>query len=648
VTGGTYSSYQAGDTWTDYTATLEVQIITNEASWLVRSSHSSGYRFVLGADNDTLGGFAPSNTTPNTLLAFQQNTNDQLGVVSLASLGINIKPGTWHTVKAVVSGETINTYLDGQLVLSFNVTDPKEQNTTGSVGLGNGSGAEALFRNLSVQAAGDRTLYTSTLTTDLVLDEFSMGTNTVASVIDGAKRDRYCWSGDLAVAGPLIYYTNAHSEFVKGMLELLGSFHRSNPNNKGEVSTTLAPQLKPGLTAGDNLPGGNPPGLNFWSTSYSTYFLPNLYDYYLYTGDLNFVRQQWPSAEQELAYLKSLTNAQGLLNVDPADALDWHPQDNQVTPGVVAEYNMLYYHALRSAARLADALDKGNEAAGFDRQAALVKRAVNANLFNTTMGLYDISEDVRNIPSQDVNALAVLRGVAPADQRTSILQNLKKDLYTTNGPVAFSLSSVYASFPVISPFISGFEVWARFEAGDATGALDLIRTVWGHMQKGSPFYSGGVWETLAPDATPKFGPGTSLAHPWSSGPTSGLSKYVLGVRPVSPGFKTWLIEPQPGDLTWAKGCVPTPYGPIKVKWEKTPRGLRLEIEVPNGTSGSVGLPTSSNADSLTDNGQPVRKLGKIGAASASDEISGSRSGYAYLADVGPGAHLIQVTGTNDD
>jgi Bacterial alpha-L-rhamnosidase C-terminal domain/Domain of Unknown Function (DUF1080) len=297
----------------------------------------SGYRFVLGADNDTLSGFAPSNTTPNTLLAFQQNTNDQLGVVSLASLGIDIKPGTWHKVKAVVSGETVNTYLDGQLVLSFNVTEPKEQNSTGSVGLGNGSGAEALFRNLSVQAAGGQTLYTSTLVTNTVLDEFSTGTNAVASVIDGAKRDRYCWSGDLAVAGPLIYYT-----------------------------------------------------------------------------------------------------------------------------------------------------------------------------------------------------------------------------------------------------------------------------------------------------------------------TSGLSKYVLGVRPVSPGYKTWLIEPQPGDLTWAKGRVSTPYGPIKVKWEKTHRGLRLEIEVPSGTSGSVGLPTSSNADSLTDNGRPVRKLRKIAPTSASDDISGARSGYAYLADIGAGAHVIQVTETNDD
>jgi hypothetical protein len=70
--------------------------------------------------------------------------------------------------------------------------------------------------------------------------------------------------------------------------------------------------------------------------------------------------------------------------------------------------------------------------------------------------------------------------------------------------------------------------------------------------------------------------------------------------------------------------------------------------VPNGTSGSVGLPTSSNADSLTDNGRPVRKLGKIVATSASDDISGARSGYAYLAGVGPGAHVIEVSGTKDD
>jgi alpha-L-rhamnosidase len=111
---------------------------------------------------------------------------------------------------------------------------------------------------------------------------------------------------------------------------------------------------------------------------------------------------------------------------------------------------------------------------------------------------------------------------------------------------------------------------------------------------------------------------------------------VLGVRPVEPGYRTWLIEPQPGDLTWAEGKVPTPYGPIVVRWQKIPQGLRLEINVPNDTRGSVGMPTSSKAISVTDDGQPVQKGVTMTVASVSDNTSGARPGYTYLADIGPG------------
>ena len=90
--------------------------------------------------------------------------------------------------------------------------------------------------------------------------------------------------------------------------------------------------------------------------------------------------------------------------------------------------------------------------------------------------------------------------------------------------------------------------------------------------------------------------------------------------------------------------MPTPYGPISVRWQKSPGGLSLEINVPNGTSGSVGFPTSSNAYSVTDNDRPVKQSEKMTAASASEDSAGARPGYAYLADLGPGMHVIQVTG----
>jgi len=148
------------------------------------------------------------------------------------------------------------------------------------------------------------------------------------------------------------------------------------------------------------------------------------------------------------------------------------------------------------------------------------------------------------------------------------------------------------------------------------------------MRKGSPFYSGATWETLAPDATPAFGAATSLAHGWSSGPTSALSKYVLGVRPIEAGYKTWLIEPQPGDLSWANGRVPTPYGPIEVKWEKRDESFVLDFSVPDGTRSSVGVPLVGKSGSLMLNGHRVKT-----AATFSTDGNAGRTGYAYVRDL---------------
>jgi alpha-L-rhamnosidase len=187
--------------------------------------------------------------------------------------------------------------------------------------------------------------------------------------------------------------------------------------------------------------------------------------------------------------------------------------------------------------------------------------------------------------------------------------------------------------------MSGFEANAHFEVNDATGALDLIRTVWGHMRKGQPFYSGATWERLAADGTPA---GASLAHAWGSGPTAALSKYVLGVRPIEPGYKAWLIEPQPGDLSWAEGRVPTPYGPIQVRWEKQSGRFVLEVNVPAGTRASIGLPAKGSSLSLSVNGKTVNGARSAGITSVSGQ-PGNRVGFVYLNDLAPGSYQITVT-----
>jgi len=92
-----------------------------------------------------------------------------------------------------------------------------------------------------------------------------------------------------------------------------------------------------------------------------------------------------------------------------------------------------------------------------------------------------------------------------------------------------------------------------------------------------------MWETIGP------GGGAPVNIPswdagWSSGAAPALTEYVLGVKPTSPGFKTFTVTPHTGNLKWAKGDVPTPRGLIHVSWKRQgKKKIALEVEAPQGT-----------------------------------------------------------------
>ena len=64
----------------------------------------------------------------------------------------------------------------------------------------------------------------------------------------------------------------------------------------------------------------------------------------------------------------------------------------------------------------------------------------------------------------------------------------------------------------------------------------------------------------------------SLCHGWASGPTAWLSDHVLGVSIVDPVKRRVRIEPHLGNLLWAKGSDPTPWGVIEVSHERLDNG----------------------------------------------------------------------------
>lgn len=626
--GGDVGLLKQGTYWGDYTTTFDTRIVTDQAGWVVRGQDArNGYVFILNAANDTAG-------TPNTLQELDLH-NGQYTSVGSAPLPAGLAPNTWHTVTTTVSGSTLTVSLDNQRIATLDSASfPSGAGTypIGTVGLREYNGEEAQFRNLKVVGSSGDTVYSNPLSDTAALADFTVpGSNSVPAILDGAARDRAVWSGDLNVEGPATYYSTGESDYLKGALQLLGSYQ--------ETRGSVAGAMPPGATVNTGGPISGTTGA--YSASYSIYWVLGLASYYLYTGDTAFIQQEWPTVQRELAWNASQVDGNGLLGTPDSDGADWDFYDGNKS-GEVTEYNLLYYKALLDGAQIATGAGQSAQATAYTQQAAALKSAINAHLFNNTTGLYLTSNTQTSSVAQDANALAVLYGVAPADKVRSILSGLTSRLWTSPyGPLPFSADA--GNRAVISPFVSGYELQARLASNDTAGAEQLLSSVWGHMIAPGDFSGSTMWENVsAADGTPGIGTSTSLAHGWSTAPTSALSGYVLGVRPTSPGYATWSVQPHPGDLAWAEGRAPTPHGPVQVSWaaQSGVGQFSMTMTAPAGTSGTVAVPVGAAADPVVAvNGTNVWS---DGAFTSTGGIGGAHrdGGYVYLTGVQPGTWTV--------
>jgi len=117
-----------------------------------------------------------------------------------------------------------------------------------------------------------------------------------------------------------------------------------------------------------------------------------------------------------------------------------------------------------------------------------------------------------------------------------------------------------------------YELASLCEVGEKEKALDFVRDYWGGMLK---LGATTIWEAYDPSQSgdehyAMYGRpfGKSLCHAWGANPVYLFGKYLLGVKPTSPGYKTWLVEPSLAGLEWIKGKVPTPDGVIEVFMDK--------------------------------------------------------------------------------
>ena len=338
-------------------------------------------------------------------------------------------------------------------------------------------------------------------------------------------------------------------------------------------------------------------GLPMWPLLW----LVQCWNHWLYGGDRDDLAENYGYMADMLRRCRLLTNERGLLDIPGAwNLLDWG--NNDVSPyGEVTANNMHVVLGLRLAARMARDLGRADEAAALEVEADERQATINRLCWDDERQAYvDTVRDewayrrylefavlkgwtplsweqyrACSRVSEQTNIAALYCGCVPPERREAVLRIARRvelgrfidgtpagrtvgppsDKEAPDGIVA--LGTLYFLF---------FALDVLFEAGEGSAAIEVMRRVWGRM--------AAQGFRTCPEL---LGRARSTAHGWSASPASYLPLRVLGIRPLEPGYRTFVVDPVPGDLEWARGTVVTPHGPIHANWRRTADG-QLEIE----------------------------------------------------------------------
>jgi hypothetical protein len=315
-------------------------------------------------------------------------------------------------------------------------------------------------------------------------------------------------------------------------------------------------------------------------------------NYYQDTHDSTWLGGEWANYVRAVQFSLGKVGSNGLMNV--TGTADWARGDQG---GENIEANALLYQALVTGAELANIQRDASDASTWAAAAATLKTAVNATLWDDAAGQYR-DNPTSDLHPQDGNSAAVWYGLAPADRAARISAALQTN-WTQYGATTPENGGQISTFP------GSMEVQAHLAAGDSTRALDLIRREWGYMLN-SPLGTGSTfWEGYL--ANGQFGYGgayMSAAHGWSTGPTSALTFYVLGIAPttVAGGYA---IHPEPSDLSSTQGSLKTPLGDITLSWrhDVRTRTFTEQVDAPTGAIAHVDTPTFGARTAVFVNGQ---------------------------------------------
>ena len=349
--------------------------------------------------------------------------------------------------------------------------------------------------------------------------------NTREFFIDGIKRDRWVWSGDAYQSYLMNYYLFFDSPTV--------------------THTLLALRGKDPVTSHINT-----------IMDYTFYWFLGINDYYQYTGDKTFIEQNYPRMQSMMDYCLSRRDKDGFMQGLTGDwvFIDW--ADGLSKQGEVSFEQILFCRSLETMAQCAKL---AHDDAGAEKYAAIAAD-LRTKIFNYYWNEQKhalVHSRIDGKPTDNVTRYANMFSIFFNYLDDAKKQDVKKYVLLNNDVPK-----------ITTPYMRFYELESLCAMGEQSYVLKQMKDYWGGMLK---LGATTFWEEYNPTDTganiyAMYGRpyGKSLCHAWGASPIYLLGKYYLGVKPTSPGYKDYMIEPNLGGLQWMQGSVPTPNGDIKV------------------------------------------------------------------------------------
>lgn len=372
------------------------------------------------------------------------------------------------------------------------------------------------------------------------VSKYTLHLNTREFFIDGIKRDRWVWSGDAYQSYLMNYYLYFDNPTVERTLLAL----RGKDPVTSHINTIM---------------------------DYTFYWFLGIYDYYLYTGDKTFIRQFYPRMQSLMEYVLGRRNSNGLLQGLPGDwiFIDWAAGLSK--KGEVSFEQMLFARSLETMALCADIVKDQEGKEKYIKLSNELKQKLFALYWDPSKHAL-VHSRVDGKPTENVTRYANMFGIFFNYFNDQQKQEVKQHVLLND-----SIQKI------TTPYMRFYELEALCAMGEQNYVLNEMKNYWGGMLN---LGATTFWEEYNPakkgaEHYAMYGRefGKSLCHAWGASPIYLLGKYYLGVKPLSPGYETYVIEPNLGGLQWIQGKVPTPGGDVQVYVSKD----QLKVKGATGT-----------------------------------------------------------------